>query len=96
MKLKDYIKMAKGADARQLRIYIERNKDYAGENDTLLNDKLTCAICEMLNIDVRLSGEEVSWFRLIDKLCRDRVRRKQDNLDDAQNYIRRIMAWRQE
>lgn len=93
MNLKDFLAMSDGDYRRQMRIYIERNKDYASEEDCLQNDEVMAELCKLLRIDTT-TPVGVNWFRFLDKIVRDRNKPKQDNLDDAMNYMRRIMAWR--
>jgi len=96
MDSKEYIKLHNESNKRQLRVYLERNKDYAQDDDVLLNDYGVHLVCLALGIDVLRSPEEADWFRLADKLVRERNKHKRDNLDDAINYLRRIMAWENE
>jgi hypothetical protein len=91
MNLKDYLKMTSESNGRQNKIYIERNKNYATDDDVLENSHIVSLICYFMRIDVA-SSEGCDWFRLVDKLVRERRKHRQDNLDDAMNYLRRIMA----
>jgi hypothetical protein len=92
MNLKDYLKMTAESNGRQNKIYIERNKNYATDDDVLKNSWMVTWICQAWEIEPMDNPVESDWFRLVDKLTRERNCHKRDNLDDAMNYLRRIMA----
>jgi hypothetical protein len=92
MDIKTFLKQSKMDNERQLKIYEERNKGYGSKEDTLIDNVVVASICFLWDIDPCGNAVDTDWFRLVDKLTRHRIKPKLDNLDNAMNYIRRIMA----
>ena len=92
MKLSDYLKQAEKDHTEELKVFVDRNKIYATDDDIFDNTKRIAEIARALGIEI--TAEDVEWVYFIGKLVRERRNHRDDNFIDAINYLRRIKMMR--
>ena len=92
MRLSDYLKQAEKDHTEELKVFVDRNKIYATDDDIFDNTKRVAEIARALGIEI--TAEDVEWVYFIGKLVRECRHHKEDNFTDAVNYLRRIKMMR--